>query len=302
MCEEHQQLKAPWRPIIGVVVGELPDFIIAGALRSGTSSLARYLRTHPQIDMAHEKELHFFDVGFAHGLDWYASQFQRRSDGNLTGEATPAYMSDPDALNRMAEAVPHARLIFSLREPIARAQSHYWMRFERDTETRPLDQAFAEELDTYRSAGPDSTELVYVRNSLYDLHLERVLELFSSEQVHVTIFERMIDRPEDEFQSICRFLGIDDGHIPEVVGTQVNQYVRFRSLAVRDWTKHTRFEMLARAAARLNTRTRVSYPEMDGTLRDSLAGLFAPHNNALEELLGQQIPEWRTRSSTPTGQ
>ncbi len=105
----------------------LPDFIILGAQRAGTSSLYYYLSQHPQILPAVRKELHFFDDHYRRGLGWYRSQFPTRgARGTITGEATPYYLSHPHAPARIQRLLPQARLIVLLRNPVERAISHYF--------------------------------------------------------------------------------------------------------------------------------------------------------------------------------
>lgn len=99
----------------------LPDFVLAGAMRSGSSSLFRYLNDHPAIFMPAEKELHYFDRGLDRGLDWYRERFQAAAPGQLLGEATPGYLASEDALSRMVETLPDVRVLMVLRDPVSRA-------------------------------------------------------------------------------------------------------------------------------------------------------------------------------------
>ena len=101
--------------------GRLPAFLIVGAMRSGTTSLARYLASHPDVLFAPQKEVHFFDRNFHRGVAWYASQFAGDPTLRLAGEATPSYMYDELAVERMSHTVPHAKLIAVLRDPTERA-------------------------------------------------------------------------------------------------------------------------------------------------------------------------------------
>src|SRR5947208_14127778 len=102
----------------------LPDFLIVGAMKAGTTSLAAWLRAHPDVFMPPQKEIHFFDAQWERGVPWYADQFAGAPEGALVGEATPAYMVTTAFLDRMASVVPNARLLVVLREPVARAWSH----------------------------------------------------------------------------------------------------------------------------------------------------------------------------------
>lgn len=240
--------------------------------------------------MSDPKELHFFDRRYDRGIDWYMAQFD--SDANVCGEATPAYMSDQLAVVRMAERLPKAKIVLSLREPVDRAISHYWMRHERGTESRSLPEAFNAEIDTLEADGPDSQDLLYVGNSLYFHHLRRWLSRYPFQQVHVMVFERTVANPHEEYRRLCRFLGVADQFVPSNLGRQVNQYVEFRSLAVRDWTKTTRRRSVARIVSRINTRVTVRYPRPKESIEADLKRVLRQSNTDLEQLLGERISEW----------
>ena len=113
----------------------LPDFLISGAQRGGTTSLYNYLQAHPCFELPTTKELHFFDRKFHRGLAWYRAHFPtylekcfaQRIQGRafLTGEATPNYLFHPLVSRRVAEVLPRVKLIVLLRNPVDRAFSHY---------------------------------------------------------------------------------------------------------------------------------------------------------------------------------
>lgn len=106
----------------------VPSFMIAGAMKCGTTSLYQYLLQHPQVVGARKKEIHYFDWGYAEGVRWYRSQFplaRRYGPGCLTGEASTDYLFHPHAPRRMAASLPDVKLIFLVRNPVDRAYSHY---------------------------------------------------------------------------------------------------------------------------------------------------------------------------------
>ncbi|MFG0327045.1 MAG: sulfotransferase family protein [Phycisphaerales bacterium JB037] len=134
----------------------LPDFIILGAMKAGTTALFRMLRTHPRFAPPIQKELHFFDLPnrYAQGLDWYRAFFPLRdrlerrpaSPRGVTGESSPYYLYHPHAAARIARDLPHTRFVVLLRDPAARAISHYFHAQRKGWENRPIEQAFDEEL------------------------------------------------------------------------------------------------------------------------------------------------------------
>jgi hypothetical protein len=131
----------------------LPDFIIAGAQKSGTTSLWAYLCEHPDVVPPITKEMSFFDVNFHRGIDWYRAHFPLQSATResgcgirqLTGESSAYYMFHPLAPERIAASLPGAKVIVLLRNPVSRAFSHYQLKLRRRQETLTFEQAIAAE-------------------------------------------------------------------------------------------------------------------------------------------------------------
>lgn len=123
--------------------GALPEFLIIGAQRCGTTSLYRYLAAHPSVRAATGKELQFFSLHHRRGSRWYRGHFPVRPPGVLSFEASPYYLFDPEAPARAAALLPDARFIALLRDPVERAYSHYL--HSRSYGVEPL--SFADALD-----------------------------------------------------------------------------------------------------------------------------------------------------------
>jgi hypothetical protein len=123
-----------------------PSFIVVGAAKSGTSSLAHYLMQHPKIYMP-DRELHFFDArgGYAdrwkYGVEWYENQFASADSHHLCGEKTPTYAYIPSVPKRMNAVVPDIKLIWILRDPVYRAYSNYWHAVCEGVELLDFDEA-----------------------------------------------------------------------------------------------------------------------------------------------------------------
>ena len=136
-------------------VRPLPDFLVIGAARSGTTSLYRYLERHPAIAAASMKEIHYFSIDHWRGVEWYRAHFPTamtrkivtwRGDARCqTGEATPYYLFHPLAPERIADALPDIRLVILLRNPIDRAFSHYLHEVALGIEELPFERAIDEE-------------------------------------------------------------------------------------------------------------------------------------------------------------
>ncbi|MGH2726565.1 MAG: sulfotransferase domain-containing protein, partial [Actinomycetota bacterium] len=120
------------------MASQLPNFLILGAMKAGTTSLAYWLGEHPDVFLAPGKELFFFNVPqrWELGVDWYRSQFAGSEGKIARGEATPGYLGHPQAAERIAATLPDVRLIALLRHPADRAYSQYWHNRATGTETR----------------------------------------------------------------------------------------------------------------------------------------------------------------------
>ena len=147
--------------------GALPTLVVIGAMKCGTTSLHGYLDAHPEIAMSEPKELNFFMgpevVDDTHdgwtrgnwhrGTAWYAAQFDPACP--VRGEASPGYTSPshPEAAARMAAVLPHARLVYAVRDPVRRAVSQYGHHRRDGTESRPLAEALLDPASQYVARG-----------------------------------------------------------------------------------------------------------------------------------------------------
>lgn len=273
-------------------IGRLPDFVIAGAPRSGTTSLARYLDAHPDLYIAPGKELRFFDDNYDKGLSWYSSCFDGAPEGALAGEGSPLYMFSDLAVQRMATDIPNAHIIASLREPRSRLWSHYWMRRERGLETKPFEAVIDAEIELFESHGVGANDIFYLRSSLYAPALRRLLESYDRNKLSIVVFERLATDPGAVVTEIFTSLGVDPSILPENLGDKVNSYTQFRSLKVREMTQRSNSPLLTRILGRLNTRRDTEYPDMPDDYRRRLGSIFEPERLAVETIVGSAIPEW----------
>ena len=124
----------------------LPDFLVIGGMRCGSSSLHTWLGGHPALELPDRKEIHYFDFRYDRGLGWYRSHFPMASRGVTTFETTPSYMVHPLAAERAVSLLPDVRLIALLREPTRRAWSHYRHRRSEGYEDRSFEEAVEPEL------------------------------------------------------------------------------------------------------------------------------------------------------------
>jgi hypothetical protein len=265
----------------------LPNFVVIGAMRSGSTSLYKYLQAHPDVFMP-RKEIHFFDVKWDRGVSWYHTRFEGYAGQSAVGEATPTYLADPVALDRMAGTIPDARLVAVLRDPTDRAYSHYWMEHARQRDPRTFEEAVADEL-TKRPGAPTSD---YLDRGRYARQLEQVCERFPRTRLHVVLLDDLRDRPQETYAATCRFLGIDDGFVPPRLGERVNRFVAFRSMRVRNMRRSLpSVWRIGRIVGRLNAREG-EYAPMAPETRAALRRHFGPDNEALAGWLGCDLSMW----------
>ena len=239
----------------GSTEGPLPDFVVIGAQKGGTSFFYNLLTRQPSFKPAPVKEIHFFDKRFAEGVGWYRRCFSEsaRVDGQrtLTGEATPSYLFDPQVPERMAQVVPHARLIALLRNPVDRAYSHYQMQVRRGKEARSFEGATEEEMALAEGRGKAVKKASsYLSRGLYAEQLERFSFFAARNRLLVLKSEDFFSRRSEVLGKVFRFL-----EVPIVRSKDVQP------------------------------AGRESYDPIDPATRRRLERFFAPHNERLYDLL-----------------
>ena len=257
-----------------VETGALPDFVIIGERKCGTTFLYHLLCQHPLVQPAASKELHFFDALFDEGIEWYRQCFPapRLKDGRrtITGEATP-YMSHRLAPERMAQVIPEARLIALLRDPVERTYSDYQQVVRKGRETRTFEEAIGAVERAWSSGRggefPEhedhahSSRRGYLSRSLYAEHLLRWSEFFPRERMLALKSEDFFENPQETLKTVFDFLDLPEWELQAL---------------------ETRKERKKR-----DKRNPGSYEEgMDATTRRRLEEYFEPHNRRLYEYLG----------------
>ncbi|MDA8962012.1 sulfotransferase [Congregibacter sp.] len=179
-----------------------PYFIGIGAQRSATSWLYECLRVHPQIYMP-RKEMQFFNKHYDKGIDWYFRHFDNTPEGCYAGEFTPDYLSSPEAVSRLHENLPDAKLIVILREPLERAFSAFQL-YRSHGDYQGL---------SFREAIEFNPALI--RNGLYFEQLSTLFKFFPREQVEIFLHEEVVVSASDVYLRTCEFLGIDTSFVPD---------------------------------------------------------------------------------------
>ena len=189
-----------------------PDFIIIGTQRGGTTSLYRYLAAHPEIGQASRKEVHYFDRYYENGMDWYLAHFPERGEYRLVGEASPYYVFHPEAPERILAAVPQAKFILLLRNPVDRAYSQYQMKVERGLETLPFAEAIEREPERLAATDdpldPAWRHHSYLARGVYVNQIKRWFEYFPRDQFLIIKSEDFYAEPVQILHQTQAFLGV----------------------------------------------------------------------------------------------
>jgi len=255
----------------------LPDFIIIGAQRSGTTSLFNYLGQHPEIYHSFPKETHYFSNHYQKGTDWYRSHFPLKIHKEIkesylkrkliSGEATPYYVSHPLAPERVHDLVPNVKLIVLLRNPVDRAYSHYYHQVKLGIEPLSFEDAIEAEAERisgevekikqdnhYRSFYLQNYSYLY--RGVYIHQLRDWLKYFDREQLMVLESEGFFGNPTQTLEQIYDFLGVSD-------------------FGLKNFKNYHHAQ----------------YPPMISEIRKKLSDYFFPYNRELFEYLGVD-PFW----------
>ena len=194
----------------------LPHFVVIGAMKSGTTSLHEYLRTHPTVFMPAVKETHFFDAtqgNWHRGLAWYESQFGWASPGDVVGEASPGYTRHPaipGVAGRLASVLPGARLVYLVRHPIDRMRSQYQQNVLYEGEPQSIDDALL--------GNPH-----YLDCSRYAMQLDQYLEHFPEDHILVVTSEDLKGRRIDTLRRVFEFIEVNPSWVPPNIEAEAHR-------------------------------------------------------------------------------
>ena len=278
----------------------LPNFIIIGAARSGTTSLYHYLGEHPDVFVSAVKETNFFayrgqpDRDFrVHTLEQYEALFAGAGDARAIGEASPSYLNVPGTAERMREQLPDARLLAVLRHPAERAFSAYLMRVRgdgRERERRAIDAAFA----------PDAP---FVRNAFCFERLKDYFDAFPHDRIRVHLYEELSREPRRVLAASFAFLDVDPAFAPDLSQRYNAGWVP-RNAPLNAALKSRRLRRIARSLVRGRARrlfqraasvNSAEAPAMPPELHARLTDLYREEIERLQGLLQRDLSAWLER-------
>jgi hypothetical protein len=274
--------------------GALPNLIVIGAQKCGTSVLHYYLSLHPEVSMSKPKELNFFieERNWPRGVDWYKSQFD--ASAVVRGEASPNYTAFPQhegVPERMASVVPDAKLIYMVRDPLERIAAHWVHNYAKRREKGTLAETLVH---------PNTS---YVTRSKYAMQLERFLEHYPKEQVLVFQQSELRHKRMETLRQVFEFIGVDpDFNHPrfEQERHQTSGKTRATRLAVR-------LEKLGRSRRgrmfpanfwlvlddRLPLRRSIKRPDVRAALPEETLDELRADAVRLRELTGRDFSNWK---------
>ncbi|MDP9183395.1 MAG: sulfotransferase [Actinomycetota bacterium] len=265
------------------MTARLPDLVIVGAPKAGTTTLAHWLRNHPGVAVSRKKELEYFDRYYDRGPSWYLEQLPQDPGDRLVVEATPTYLSEPGVAERVARDLPEARFVAVLREPVARAWSNYSFFRQLGLDRRSWTRAIEQSSDAPSAQDP----LGYLWRGRYAEQLARWDGLLGPDRLLPILFDDLIADPQGEFDRICTFAGI--GSAPLKDRESVNTTRRPRSARLQLALAKPQAGRLRRRLYAWNAQGR-PVPALDPRDETVLRARFAASNDALAERLGRSLP------------
>jgi hypothetical protein len=298
-----------------------PDFFVVGAANSGTTSLYTWLTQHPEVFVPALKEPHYFSQirpsyeqrymrTYVTQERAYLKLFRRGAGCRAVGEASPSYLFDAETPLRIRNAVPHARIIVLLRDPVERAQSHYLMDAREGVQDRPFYEAIEE--DWNRSRKGWGVSHLYVELGLYAGQVKRYLSTFGSGQVLILMFEelrRASQNRKSALAKVLQFLDVDVSYLDRIDTSNAensygvprwswarriagsNRVRRVGQILVPpSWGSNQTIKRLIFQRFFVKSAAR---PQIDPRARDLLCSIFDPDIRALETYLARALPDLR---------
>lgn len=254
----------------------LPNLVIIGAQKCGTSGLHYYLGLHPEVSMSNPKELNFFiaERNWGRGVEWYSRHFD--PNARCRGEASPNYTAFPQHMGvpqRMAEVVPDAKLVYLVRDPLQRIAAHYVHNYAKRREKGDLRATLLH---------PNTS---YVPRSRYFTQLQRFLEVYDAERVMVIDNDDLRDERASTLRRLFEFIGVD----PTFEHPRFEQVRHSTSRKKRATKLGMRVQRLSRT--RLGRKVpRRAWLAADLALPLSKP-ITRPDGSALAEALGEEVVE-----------
>jgi hypothetical protein len=291
----------------------LPNFLVIGAQKAGTTALYHYLNQHPQVYMCPVKEPHFFtyeggDLKFSGEgrgyaapvtrIEDYSELFRGAAGETAVGEASTSYIYFERAIERIRRYVPDAKLIAVLRDPAERAYSNYLHCVRGGRE--PL-ESFEQALQAEETRIRDNWGPIwhYRQKGFYYGQLKRYFEAFGRDQVKVYLYEEDLKGdPLGMLQDIFRYLGVDDAFVPDVSGKHnVSGVPKNKALLTLSRRLNTLIPTIRTCLPSglrryIKIQVWIEPPRLSSQVRGRLVGEYREDILRLEELIQRDLSGW----------
>jgi hypothetical protein len=301
---------------------KLPNFLILGAQKAGTTALFYALSKHPQVFTSPVKEPRFFadeakaladaagpgdgETTMMDSLQDYEALFADAGPELARGEASPAYLYDDEAPAKIAALIPEAKLIAILRNPVERAYSNFLYLVREGRE--PLhDFGAALDAEAERRAAGWSTNWFYKDKGFYGVQLERYLRHFPREQLHCILYEDYNEHPEAEVREVYRYLGVDDDFSQDLsIRLNVSGLPKSRGLqAVSNRSRRLKWllepllpDRVRRGLLKAQNKN-LSRPPLPPEVRARLIEEYREDVERVRKLTGLDVSRWLETESSP---
>ncbi len=299
-----------------------PTFIILGAAKCGTTALASFITSHPDVFITNPKEPHFFDGNYEIGVDGYLEKYYSDwTNEKAAGEATPSYLSTPYVAERIKKSCPNIKLIVILRNPIDRAYSSWWMFHARGmeplsfedainleitqlNENNDIESIYSEDMVRDNISRVRAGKRICIRNYLqaghYADHLEHYYAKFSKSDIKIVFSSQLRRNHEQTIRDIWDHIGVDSRELAPQP-TIVNEALGQNSMILLKIVKVLglmRARHILPSTIKSSIKNRLSEmgnrPEMSAQTRNYLLAYFKPHIQRLELLVDTDLSDWMT--------
>jgi hypothetical protein len=285
------------------------DFIGFAVNRSATGWIHNCLKEHPEICASVPKETHFFSKNYGRGPTYLRSCFQHCLPHQIKGEYSPEYITDPLAPKRIKEHFPNIKLIASLRNPISRMWSSFW-----------LDKSRGKIRDKTLIGKLEREPWLYIEKGKYSVYLKRWMKLFPRENLLIVLYADIRKKPLESIQKIYKFLGAAEDFVPQSLASKrmVGDKIQYRVLALNQLYYGIRKKLrtsgdgskimkalkgmgindLAKFIFKLNSKKvndveAIKRPAMPIETKKYLLKIYKDEIDSLEDLINRDLSAWR---------
>lgn len=281
-------------PPSGVGGLAIPNFLIVGAQKCGTTSLHELLSEHPQIEMSQVKEINFFSIQskFEKGLSYYCKFFKKDTNSIAIGESSPGYLCYPEVHEKIYQTLGQIKIVIILRDPIKRAFSQYW------DNRRQLKECHTEKeiIEKYLEPKYSPERKGYFSRGVYYNDVKKYIDKFGDEHVHILILEELIKYPKAELQRLYSFLKVDKTQGHQKLARASNRALVWDNPFYKYFLNHPKQTKYIPGKMRrllfFGKQHPWDYELPNQVYIETLKSFYNPWNKKLEDLLGIKLKYW----------